>query len=152
MLLKYLGSTFSQVNYYLGKGANNSTNKMQIAKKIFSFVLLFSLFLGLATAVDANSGSANNVVWGGQAENIQSRTALGNDDPRLIAANIINLILGFLGILSVRWMTAAGNTDQVDSAKKTLSAGVIGLVIILASYALASFVLDAIFRVTTNDL
>ncbi|PLX26792.1 hypothetical protein C0583_05850 [Candidatus Parcubacteria bacterium] len=133
---------------------------MQIAKKIFSFVLLFSLFLGLATAVDANSGSANNVVWGGQAENIQSRTALGNDDPRLIAANIINLILGFLGILSVciilyagfRWMTAAGNTDQVDSAKKTLSAGVIGLVIILASYALASFVLDAIFRVTTNDL
>ena len=66
--------------------------------------------------------------------------------------------LGFLGIISVvlilyagfMWMTAAGNEDKVGQAKKLLVAAVIGLIIILASYSIASFVLDVVYRVNTN--
>lgn len=75
-------------------------------------------------------------------------------DTELIPAitNIINIALGLLGIIAVviiliggfRWMTAAGREDQVDSAKKTIFAGIIGLAIILSSWALATFVIDSL--------
>ena len=41
-------------------------------------------------------------------------------------------------------MTAAGNEDKVSDAKKIVVGGVIGLVIILASWAIASFVLTTV--------
>jgi len=74
---------------------------------------------------------------------------LAKADPRQVAVNIIQLALGFLGILAViiiliggfKWMTAAGNEEQIEDAKKVLIAGIIGLVIILGSWAIASFVI-----------
>jgi len=121
---------------------------------VMSFVLVFNAFV---VSVVGAAGGADDVLWDKQASDIQVHTALGNNDPRIITADLINIILGFLGILSVililfagfKWMTAAGNDDQVASAKKLLISSVIGLVIILSSYALASFVLDAVFRAST---
>jgi Mg/Co/Ni transporter MgtE len=85
-------------------------------------------------------------------------TGLGDRDPREIAASIINIALGFLGILAViiiliggfQWMTAAGNEDKVSQAQKIIVAGVIGLVIILASWGIASFVLENLIDATSN--
>jgi len=79
-------------------------------------------------------------------------TALGAGDLKQIISNIINVFLGFLGILATIiilyggfiWMTAKGNTEQVEKAKKTIINGVIGLVIIMLSYAIASFVLRSL--------
>lgn len=61
-------------------------------------------------------------------------------------------IKGFLSILGVvflglliyggyTWMTAQGNEEGVATAKKIITAAVIGLVIIMASYAITDFVL-----------
>ncbi len=116
------------------------------------------LILNIFFVINANAGGSDLTLWGSQASGIQANTGLGNDDPRLIAANLINIILGFLGILALaliifagfKWMTAAGNEDQVASAKKLLTAAVIGLIIILSSYSIASFVLDAVFRASTD--
>jgi len=47
-------------------------------------------------------------------------------------------------------MTAAGNEDQVGEAKKIIVAGIIGLVIILASWGIASFVLNSLLEATCN--
>jgi heme/copper-type cytochrome/quinol oxidase subunit 2 len=94
-------------------------------------------------------------VWGETTGNeagsavVSDATGLGVKDPRAIAAQIINIILGFLGIVAVviillggfKWMTAGGNEDKVGEAKKLIVAGVIGLVIILASFGIATFVL-----------
>jgi len=85
-----------------------------------------------------------------------SNTGLGNTDPRAIAANVINIALGFLGVLAViiiliggfKWMTAAGNEEQIEEAKKVLMAGIIGLVIILASWGLATFVISRLLSAT----
>ena len=79
-------------------------------------------------------------------------------DVRLIVALIINIILSFLGILALvlifyagfKWMTAGGNEDSVATAKRILIAGVIGLVIILASWGLTTYVLEALINVTVN--
>ncbi|MCD4704718.1 Ig-like domain-containing protein, partial [bacterium] len=66
--------------------------------------------------------------------------------------NIIQIALGFLGLIALIiilyggfiWMTSGGNEEKITKAKNILKAGVIGLVIILASYIIASFVLGII--------
>lgn len=70
-------------------------------------------------------------------------------------ANAINIVIGFLGIIAVviiliggfTWMTSAGNEDKVGEAKKIITAGVIGLVIVLSAFAIANFALETILRV-----
>lgn len=129
-------------------------------------ILVFSLAVvsGVNAAVTTDGAAPNpaevddNTYWGGQkvAENIESTIQLGKRDPREIAANVINIILGFLGIIAVililaggfKWMIAAGNQDKVDEAKKLMSAGVIGLIIILASFGIARFVINALVTAT----
>lgn len=120
---------------------------------IFSFAVCQPL---LAQSGEEEGSDAR--LWGGYADDIRDTTGLGEDDPRHIAANIINIILGFLGIIALvliiyagfKWMTAAGNETQVGDAKKLLVAAVIGLIIILSAFALSSFVLDAVYRATTS--
>ena len=66
--------------------------------------------------------------------------------------SIIQILLGFLGILAVIiilwggfiWMTAAGDETKVDKAKKLIISGIVGIVIILAAYIIAKFVIDTI--------
>lgn len=101
------------------------------------------LFSAPALALDIGTNYANGV-------------GLGNRDPRDIAASIVRIILGFLGILAViiiliggfKWMTAAGNDDQVGEAKKIIVAGIIGLAIILAAWGISQFVINALINAT----
>jgi len=96
--------------------------------------------------------------WGGTEveENVQKDIMLGERDPREIAAQVINIILGFLGIVAViiilaggfKWMTAGGNQDKVDEAKKLLSAGLVGLLIVLASFGIARFIINSLVTAT----
>jgi len=46
------------------------------------------------------------------------------------------------------WMTAAGNEDKVGTAKKVMTAGVVGLVIVLAAFGIAKFVIGALVTAT----
>ncbi|KKP91562.1 MAG: hypothetical protein UR94_C0015G0012 [Parcubacteria group bacterium GW2011_GWA2_36_10] len=83
---------------------------------------------------------------------------LGNNDLKGTIAKIINIILSFLGVLAVliillggfKWMTSQGSTEKVDEAKKLIAEGVVGLVIIFAAYAIASFVLNQLYTATTG--
>jgi len=73
-------------------------------------------------------------------------------DPRQIVVDVIKIILGFLGTIAVVlilyagfiWMTAGGKPDNVAKAQKIISAAVIGLIIILASYGLTMFITKAL--------
>src|SRR3990167_8464142 len=94
--------------------------------------------------------------WGGKKTEIQTGTGLGDTDPRQIASKVINVILGFLGIIAVvlivaggfMWMTAAGNDEKIGTARKIMTAGAIGLVIVLAAFGIARFVVDALVDAT----
>jgi len=88
------------------------------------------------------------------AENI----GLGAANPKDVAVNIIHIVLGFLGLLAVimiliggfKWMTAGGNEDQVGEAKKIIIAAVIGLLIIIASWAITNFVITQFLGAMNN--
>ncbi len=58
--------------------------------------------------------------------------------------NVTNFILGFIAMIAtlviiyggVQYLTAAGNEDSVATAKKTISYGIIGMVIAGLAYAM----------------
>lgn len=66
--------------------------------------------------------------------------------------NIINAALTLVGVIALgtmvyggfRWMTAAGSEEQVGEAKRILTAGVIGLIIIIISWAIVNFVITRV--------
>jgi len=114
-----------------------------LKKKIYLFsglLLLTILLLTIAPAAFAQNGirlPESNIV----ASNINAWDT---------ASSMIDKVLGFLGLIAViiilyggfRWMTAGGNEDAVKKAKHTLMAGIIGLVIILAAWGIARFVIS----------
>ena len=83
-------------------------------------------------------------------------TGLGTNDLREGVMNVVNVLLGFLGILAIiiilwggfRWLTSGGNEEKVGEAKKIITAGIIGLVIIFTSYAIATFVITQLIQAT----
>jgi len=87
-------------------------------------------------------------------------TGLNNSqDIRVIIANITRVIIGFLGIIAVGliiyagwlWMTSEGNEEKVEQAKKLLINAVIGLIIILSAFAIASFILNRLIGSVGNN-
>jgi len=114
-------------------------------KKIILGLILATLFLpSLAMAYDPG----NWVEW--MNNSIEGSPIRGKTDLIGIVFHAIQYILAFLGVVAVviiiyagfTWMTAAGNDEKVGKAKKTLMAGVIGLMIILLAYAIAGFVVQ----------
>lgn len=83
---------------------------------------------------------------------------LGSGNLLATITSIIRIALGFLGIISVviillggfKWMTSQGNDTKIGEAKKLIYAGIVGLVIILSAYAIASFVITQISAVTSQ--
>ncbi|MBP7992742.1 MAG: hypothetical protein KAZ30_03775 [Candidatus Magasanikbacteria bacterium] len=81
---------------------------------------------------------------------------LGSADPRVIAGNLINSGLGYLGIIVVvivlwagfKWMTSGGKEEKVTDAKKTLVSLVIGLAIMLTALSAVNFIIKAITNAT----
>lgn len=88
-----------------------------------------------------------------------TNTSIGQtSDLKGTIANIVNIVLGFLGIVAVviiliggfKWMTSSGNEDQIADAKKYIVNGIIGLVIVFASWAAASFVISNLSGSVSN--
>ncbi len=84
----------------------------------------------------------------------------GSDtDIRIIIARIIRVALGLVGIVVLGfmlyggflWMTAGGNEDQIDTAKKVLLNTTIGLAIILSAFAIVSFIIKQLVGATTGS-
>ena len=122
--------------------------------KIIKAVGLLTIlsFLVLPTLALAQDGVD---VWGSPEIEAEVKTEGGwtdTKDIRVVIATIIRTAMGFLGIVAVviiliggfKWMTAGGSEEKVGEAKKLIIAGVIGLAIVLAAYAIASFVINTL--------
>ncbi|QQS60420.1 hypothetical protein IPN41_00325 [Candidatus Falkowbacteria bacterium] len=134
-------------------------------KKIAGFAIaIFGLMLAvpsfLAFPVAQAQGNGQNVIWGSNytANDFQNTLGLGDEDPRDIAASVIRILLGFLGMIAVviillggfKWMTAGGNEEKVGEARKLIIQGAVGLIIILAAFGIANFVINNLLEATNN--
>jgi len=76
---------------------------------------------------------------------------LGTQDLYGTAIKIVNVFLGFLGVISISviayggfiWMTSGGSFEKVNKAKKILISAVIGLAIILLSFTIIQFIVSS---------
>jgi len=118
------------------------------AKVFIVFILILAVFLLLKPVLAQTIEPGLNT--------IAPYIGLGTTDIRVTIARIIQVALGFLGILAVVlilyggfvWMTSAGEPEKIDKAKKILRNAVIGLIIILLAFAIASFILNALLLAT----
>ncbi|MEK7067610.1 MAG: pilin [Patescibacteria group bacterium] len=127
--------------------------------KFFFVIALICLALFSFGSVILAAPVNTDYLFGGNATNLQTlseQSGLGLQDPRATISKVINITLGFLGIIAVvliliagfLWMTAAGNEDKIATAKKLMIAGVIGLIIVLAAFGIAKFVINSLISAT----
>ncbi len=121
-----------------------------LKKKILSLAILMFLFVPALALVSFNPAQAQTPELDIGLVEIDDELNLGNADPRETAGKLINTAMLFLGLIAVviillagfKWMTAGGSEDKVSEAKRLMGQGVIGLVIILASWGIATFVIS----------
>lgn len=127
-----------------------------------AFIIATMLIFGSFMILSASTVSATNVStsspantqfglkdYGGTNPNVAG-IGLGDKSLDKAVVGLINVLLGFLGLIAViiiliggfRWMTAGGNDDKVGEARKTIFAGIIGLAIILFAWGITTFVVQ----------
>jgi hypothetical protein len=130
-------------------------------KIIVVFIFLLSIFyfvnpsFALAQS-NSNSKEALDNLKAAAGSSGANIAGSGPADPRIIVAKIIRTALSLIGIIFVGlavyagflWMTAGGEEDKVSQAKSLLSNAVIGLAIVLSSYAIAYFVFRSLLGAT----
>lgn len=123
------------------------TRKNKYILAFFSCLVLSLVFVQTASALDVGTNEITNTVQ------------LSADSPIKIAARIINVAMMFLGIIAVsliifagfKWMTSQGNEENIAAAKKILKNAIIGLLIILSSWGIVSFILGRLIGDTGNQ-
>jgi hypothetical protein len=129
---------------------------MSLAKKRLTIILIWSVFIVSLVIVPFIDASAQSL-WDQQAGRTGVETAYNAGtgsatDLRVFVANVVKVFLSLLGLIFLiiiiwggyQWMTAGGNEDNVKTAKSRIKNGIIGFIIILASYAIVDFVVTII--------
>lgn len=142
---------WERLRYVINKDSNRVEKLYRIMShrflKLFFFLIVGVFFLhphSFAFADDQYFGLDETAGSAGLTQTAPS------DVPTLIG-NIIGTLLSLIGVIffvlmvygGFLWMTAHGDSAQVDKGKETIIAAVIGLVVVLASYALTTFVFNA---------
>lgn len=118
--------------------------------------LVFVLSLVIAPAVLAGGISAGDAERFGITAVEDGNLDLGNKSPIETATSLINTAMIFLGLIAVgivliggfKWMTAGGGEEKITEAKKLMSAGVVGMIIILSAWSIAKFVIEKLLNAT----
>jgi len=133
---------------------------MKIAKKrVLSvvFLVIFSLIaIGVAWPARADQSLLDSQIGLNDAGAVYGDTT--PEDIRITIAKIINIILGFLGIIFIgltifagfQYMTAGGNEEKTKKATGLLTNAVIGLLIILMAWAITRFTIRQLGRAANN--
>ncbi|MBI1961524.1 MAG: DUF4148 domain-containing protein [Parcubacteria group bacterium] len=95
-------------------------------------------------------------VTGGLTGSVKPDAYSSEDAVLSVIGNIINVILGFVGIIffvqmfyaGFRWMSSGGNEEVVTESKATIRSAVIGIVVVFAAFVVTNFTLNQIADIT----
>jgi len=116
------------------------------AKNFLPLFILISFFSKMNELKAASFRELSGLYITGMNAGYSSETQKLSGETIII--QIINLVLTFVGVAflilmiygGITWMTAAGNDTKVDKAKKTIIAGVIGVIVVFSAYVISQFV------------
>jgi hypothetical protein len=114
---------------------------------IIVFVQVFVLFPMSAKAVETGLSGANIALTASVPTGLSTASSL-----QTLIGRGINVVLGILGIVFLLlmiysgflYLTSQGDSKAVTKAKDIWKTSVFGLVIIIAAYAIASYVIQAL--------
>lgn len=103
-------------------------------------LLIFTALGGVASAQLISSGDVPSSIAGATG---------GEGSFRVLILNIVNFFLLFLGLIAVimiiyggiTYVTAAGNQESIEKAKKIIMYAIVGIIIVMISFALVSTVI-----------
>lgn len=129
-----------------------------VAVLTFFMIGVSGLSLAVPTVVEAQS--KDKVCEGvGLASNGQGcAEAAGQPTVASVITNAINILSIVIGVISVimviigglKYITSAGDSGKVSSAKDTILYAVIGLVVVALAQVIVRFVLDTVVKGTTT--
>lgn len=123
-------------------------------KKFLITLVLFCSLLWLAPAY------ADNFLGNAQGNLDRAVSGVGfQEDITASVGSVVSVALSLVGtiffVLTIYagylWMAAGGNEENVGKAKKILTAAVIGLVIVMSSYAITYFVTNQLGGATNGQ-
>lgn len=125
----------------------------KINKTLIIIFFIFSLFFYQSVFASEIGDLLGHI---GGTSGYTKYSAVDEDSLVVALAKIVNILLGFLAVIFViliiyggfLWMTAGGKEEQVATAKKILIRSLIGVIIILGSYAVVWFVLSKLSTIT----
>ncbi len=130
---------------------------MNKLKTIFTISALTAVFIlpGIAlaqgspaAAPQTQSGLMNRLESVGQQSGFETG---GAASVPTIIGTVISVTLSFLGAIFLglmiyagyKWMTAAGNEQDIEKAKSTIKQAIIGLIVVLSSWSIWTFIFKA---------
>lgn len=135
-------------------------NKLTKYLSVNAFLLLFLITgLNAQAQVDQNiwdNPKQDDIFWNGQQQEFSDSTGLGDLSPVTMITNIINIGMGFIGILTVimfmlagfKMMLSGGNEDKMVNSKKIMWNTVVGAFLMLASFGIAKFFIGTVANAT----
>jgi hypothetical protein len=130
----------------------------QRTKKLVSFAITLALAVAVAfPAVTLAQGGGSDDPFGMEAAGSDLVLSGGEDtDLRTTIGNLINVVLGFLGIIAVivvliggfKYMLSGGSEEKTTAARQMIVSGIIGLAIILSAWAITTFVISQLMAAT----
>ncbi len=128
-------------------------------KKILSLLIITVIFLSFAYF---NISQAGNIVLDPVKNVATGESGIGyantNENSIITTAGfIVRIVLSLLGIMflifiissGIQWMTAGGNEEKVTKAQQRIKNATIGLIIVILSYAIYSYLINKIYWATT---
>jgi hypothetical protein len=130
----------------------------QITKKITGLSVSLALAAAVLSPVAALAQGDLTIEDTGVTAIEESGLKLSGGDVRQTAARLINVALGFLGIVALiiviiggfQYMLSGGNEEKTSAARKLMISGIIGLAIILSAWAITTFVLSRLIEATAD--
>lgn len=130
----------------------------QLISTFVIFCLLTVSFL-LFEPVLAQTDGAGSSIYGNIQKAVEGTPASQQTNALSIVGGIVNVILSMVGVALVLTIIYAGilwgflsngDSAKINKAKQILTNAVIGLLLVFASYAIASFVIDQYFQIQAS--
>jgi hypothetical protein len=124
------------------------------SKKLFFLAFFLTVIVGLTGVLYMGSSVYAQQGLDVGLNEAGAGTGLASEDVRVVILKIIRVALGFLGTVAFllllyggyTWMTAAGNEENIDKAKKIITNAAIGLAIILLSFSITHFIITQLTK------
>jgi len=128
-------------------------------KKILAFVLSFVIslsFVQATLAIDLGTGQGSLLKEAGKDAGYSEATT--ETTFAEILGSVVQSVLSFIGIIFLSlmvyagflWMTARGEQDQIEKAKKIINAAIIGLIITVGAYSITAFIVPRVLSRATG--